>query len=215
MRLIKQQKIWMPTLQGWLGILLFFSSLMLFFVTHIHPFLAPVSPLKADILVVEGWAEDHVVKKAYPEFEKGGYQKLITTGLPLPRGYYLSEYKNFADLAAATLIKLGFDQDKLISIPAPDVIINRTSSSAMAVREWLRKSNLQVKSMNIYSLDVHSRRSWLIYQKVFEPDIKVGIIASEPIEYNPKVWWTSSSGVRAVIAEAIAYIYARFFDWKT
>ncbi len=215
MRLIKRQEMWLPTFQGWLCILLFFSTLIVFFVTHIHPFLAPISPIKSEILVVEGAMGDKFLKKAITEFKKGGYQKLITTGLPLPHGFYITGYNTFAELSAATLLKLGFDQEKLVAVPAPDVIINRTSSSARAVRQWIAKANLPVKSINLYSLDVHTRRSWLIYKKIFAPDIQVGVIASEPFDYDPKSWWTSSSGVRSVTAEAIAYMYARFFDWKT
>lgn len=215
MRLIQRQEMWMPTLQGWLCTLLFFTTLILFVITHIQPFLAPIAPIKAELLVVEGFMGDKLVKKAISEFEKGGYQKLITTGLPLAQGYYLTEYKNFANLAAATLIKLGFDQDKLVAVPADDAIINRTSASARAVRQWISKTNLPVKSINLYSLDVHTRRSWLIYKKIFAPDIQVGVISSEPLDYEPKLWWTSSSGVRSVIAEAIAYFYVLFFDWKT
>ena len=36
-----------------------------------------------------------------------------------------------------------------------------------------------------------------------------GIIAVEDQDYDSKRWWESSDGVRTVIGEMIAYVYAR------
>lgn len=214
MRLIHQQKAWVLTVQGWLVTLTSITALILFGITHVHPFLAPYSPIKADILVVEGWLEDYVIKNAIKEFERGGYQKLITTGLPLPKGFYLSQHKNFAELSAATLITLGFDPDKLVAVPAPNVIRNRTDASAMALRQWIANSDLKVKAINLYTFDVHARRSWLIFKQTLAPEIQVGVIAVKSLSYDPKHWWSSSEGVRSIISEAIAYLYARFVSWR-
>jgi hypothetical protein len=187
---------------------------MLFLLNHIHPFLAPTSPVKADILVVEGWVQDYVIKAAIQEFQKGSYQKIITTGLPIEQGYYLAQYKNFAELAAATFIALGFDQNQLVAVPGPNVVRNRTAASATALGQWLASSDLKVDSINLYSYDVHARRSWLVFKQALAPEIKVGVIAAKPLSYDPKHWWVSSEGVRSIISEAIAYLYARFIDWR-
>jgi len=188
---------------------------MVLLLTHIHSFLAPSSPIQADVLVVEGWMEDYALKQAISEFNRGGYQKLITTGLPLEQGFYLAQYKNFAELAAATLIELGFERDKLVAVPAPNVIKNRTATSAIALRQWIDNSNLKIGSINLFTFDAHARRSWLIFKQALAPDIKVGVIAAKPLSYDPKQWWISSEGVRSIIGEAIAYIYARFVDWRS
>ena len=39
----------------------------------------------------------------------------------------------------------------------------------------------------------------------------VGIMAVSNADYNPKQWWRYSDGVREVIGESIAYIYASSF----
>lgn len=215
MRLIHRQEMWMLTTQGWLAIFGFIAALGFFILTHIHPYLGLNAPIKAELLVVEGWIPDYAVKNAIAEFQKGGYQKLITTGLPIELGYYLAPYKNAADLAAATLTVLGFEQDKLVAVPASKVTRNRTSASATALRQWLKDSKLNIKAINLYSFDTHARRSWLIFNQALSPEIKVGVISVEPNTYNTKQWWLSSDGVRSVIAETIAYIYARFISWKT
>lgn len=212
-RLIHRKEMWTLTAQGWVVTILSFVAFTIFTMTHIHPFLAVTSPVKADILVIEGWLPDYALKAAMAEFERGDYKKLMTTGLPVELGFYLSEYKNFAELSSATLIALGFDKEKLVAVPAPNVVKNRTDASAVAVRQWLSKSDLPVGALNLYSLDVHTRRSWLVYKQALAP-LKVGAIAAQTEDYNPKKWWSSSAGVRTVIAETIAYIYALFVDWR-
>lgn len=213
-RFIQRKEVWVLTSHGWLFFLFFCLTFILVVLVHLYSFLAPTSPIKADVLVVEGWMGDYGLKNAIKEFEKGGYQALITTGTPLGQGHYLSEYKSTAELAAATLIALGFDRDKLVAIPAADAVINRTAASAMALREWIAQSGLNVKSINLYSSDVHTRRSWLIFKQVLAPQIQVGVIAAPPYDYNPQKWWSSSQGVRLMISETIAYLYAWMVSWQ-
>jgi len=214
MRLIHRREMWVPTIQGGIVTLLFIATLILFILTHIHSFLAPNSPIKADILVVEGWVPDYALKKAIDEFNRGSYKKLITTGIPVEEGYYLSHYKNAAEMAAATLRVLNFDRDKLVAVPASKVNINRTASTAVALRQWLADSDLKVKSINLQSFDVHARRSWLTYKQALAPDIKVGVITVNSDDYNPDKWWFYSAGVRLIISETISYIYAKLFSWS-
>ncbi|NEN90154.1 MAG: hypothetical protein F6K48_15040 [Okeania sp. SIO3H1] len=209
-----QQKL-ILTIQKWiliLGLIIFLIAICCF---NIYSFLAVTSPIEADILIVEGWMSDYAVKLAIAEFHQGAYQKLITTGSPIGKGYYLSEYNNFAELTAATLIALGVDPDRVVAIPTPQVVKYRTAASAIAVKEWLATSNLKVDSINIYTLGPHARRSWMIYRNVFSPDIQVGVIGLEPKGYNPNRWWESSAGMRTVVGEAIAYFYTRFVNWKS
>ncbi|MEG3904822.1 YdcF family protein [Microcoleus sp. B4-C5] len=213
-RLIRRREIWAITREGWVIASAGLIILMLLIITNIHPFLAVNAPIKADILVVEGWLPDYAIESAIAEFKKGEYSQLITTGVPLSKGYYLAEYKNYAALTAATCIALGFDQNQVIAVPAASVVKHRTAASAIALRDWFSTSDLKVNSINLYSFGPHARRSWIVFKEVLNPEIKVGIIAAEPQDYNSQEWWKSSEGFRTVIGEIIAYIYARFVDWK-
>ncbi len=214
MYLIHQQEVWIPTIQGWLVSLGCVVGLITLFVRNIYSFLAVNLPINADVLVLEGWMQDSDLEIVITEFERGGYQKLMTIGPPLSEGHYLSQYKNFAELAAATLLTLGFDSDKIIAVQTPNVHINRTNTSAVALREWIANSDLKVESINIYTFDVHSRRNWQSFKQTLAPDINVGVIVLEPRCYNAQEWWMSSAGVKAILSETIAYIYARLIGWN-
>lgn len=212
-RLIQRQEIWMLTIQGWIVAILCAAILFIFAVTNVQPFLAVTYPIKADVLVVEGWIPDYALKQALVEFESGAYRQIITTGIPVERGSFLAEYKNYAELAAASLKKLGLEAEKVIVVPTPAKIKDRTYAAAVTLRQWLSKTNLKLESVNLYTYDVHTRRSWLLFKKALAPKVKVGAIAAKNQDYDPKYWWKSSAGVRAVMDEFIAYLYARFVSW--
>ena len=214
-RLIRRREMWAITQEGWVIAIIGLIISMTLILANIHPFLAVTSPIKADILVVEGWLPDYAIESAIVEFKKGGYRQLIATGLPVGKGYHLAKYKNYAELTAATCIALGFDKDKVVAVPAPSVVKHRTAASAIALRDWFAASAIKVDSINLYSFGTHARRSWIVFKEVLNPDIKVGIIAAQVQNYNPREWWKSSEGFRTVTGEIIAYIYARFVDWKT
>ncbi len=200
---------WGLTLKGLLLLLLIISLVVVIIVIKIHPFLAISQPVDAEVLIVEGWANDAILAQALLEFQRGKYTKLITTGTILTKGSFLSSYKNHAELAAATLIKLGCPTDRIIIIPTPEVKVNRTFASANAVGKWFKESSEVIKGVNIYSYDVHTRRSWLVFKKVLQPQIQeVGAIAYITSSYDPASWWTSSEGIKIILTEAIAYLYS-------
>lgn len=208
--LISYKPRWGLSIVGWLGILLILAILFWLLLFKLEPFLASSAPVDAEILVVEGWIADEGIIGAIDEFERKPYKLIITAGSPFGRGEYLSEYKDFANLSKATMVTLGFEPDKIQPVTTPQVIRDRTLASASAVKEWLDKTKLDPQAINVYTMDVHSRRTWLLYRKIFEPEITVGIISHPPLDYDPDAWWVSSEGFRKVFSEGIAYIYAKF-----
>jgi hypothetical protein len=173
--------------------------------------LATNKPVNADMLVVEGWLPDYALKDAVNEYNTNNYKFIITTGVPLLKGYYLSEYKDFANLSRETLIKLGVDETKIIAIPTKNVKKDRTYASAIAVRSWLNENKPSTKSINVYTLGSHSRRTLILYNEAFDNEVIIGVYAHNNKDFKDKEWWTTSQGVRTVIGNFIAYIYAKFF----
>ena len=204
-------RIGLITIIGLLTVLDCITALLSFAILNIHAFLAKSSPVNADILVVEGWLPDYAIQSAVNEFRQGSYRKIITIGGSLPRGFYLSEYKTFAEIAGATLTALSLDREQIIIVPDSSQSLSRTYSSALILDRWLSTSGLGVKALNLYTLGTHARRSWLLFKNALEPKISVGIIATEPLNYDAKSWWQSSEGARTVISELLAYLYVRIF----
>jgi|TARA_Y100000294_G_scaffold133509_1_gene126045 hypothetical protein len=174
-----------------------------------YPFLALTRSVQGEILVVEGWLPDYALEKVQDRFQDGNYQVLVTSGGELSTGSHLSRYKTLARLAAATLTAQGVPAEKIIAAPAPSVKKDRTYASALEVKKQLAEEGLLPAAIDVVSLGPHSRRTWIMYQMVFSPDTQVGIYSIKPRNYNPERWWSSSAGVRTIIDETIAYLYAR------
>ena len=207
---IRKRRVLTPV--GWAALSIAFGFVLISIILFIHPFLAPTKPVGGDILVVEGWLPDYALEKAKVRFQQGNYQLLITTGGKIGAGYHLSEFKTWAEIAASTLKNLDFPEDKIMTAPVhKNFKKDRTYHSILALKRRLNKEGFNEASIDVVSLGVHARRTWILFEKVFS-SVNVGVIAISPIEYDVSRWWLSSAGVRNVISESIAYFYARFIS---
>jgi hypothetical protein len=208
-RLWRRRSCLAPTASGCLVLLLGILLIGWLGLRGTYPFLAVNDPRPGGILVVEGWVPDFALESVAEEFKLHSYEKLYTTGVPLEQGTFLSEYKTYAELGAATLAKMSVDTNKLEAVPTPGVTRDRTYASALALRKRLAEGGPLPARINLVSVGPHARRSRLMFQKAFGPGVEVGVVALAPHDYDPRRWWRSSAGVRGVIGEALAYGYAR------
>ena len=179
-------------------------------IVNIHPFLAVTHRVNANVLVVEGWVSRYAINAAAAEFRNGSYERIFTTGGPVEgSGGYVNDYQTSASVGADLLKKVGVTDESLQMVPSHVIGRDRTYSSAAALRDWFRDHNLTVNKINLLTEDCHARRSRLLYEKAFGKNVSVGIIAVPNPDYDPKYWWRYSDGVREVIGESIAYLYAR------
>jgi len=209
-KLIKKKECYRISWFGLLLLLLMVFLISSFLRNQIHDYLSPVEPVNTKVLVLEGWLDDFAIEEAYALFLENNYDYLITTGGPLEIGYIATQYITSAELSKTTLIKLGMDSSLIISVPRAHVLENRTYQSALALKQWIDINDTCLKSFNLVSLGVHSKRSLYLFKKAM-PDKEIGIIALRDQRYDPKKWWKSSKGLRTVITETLGYFYVLFF----
>jgi hypothetical protein len=186
------------------------------FLLRAHPFLAVTHRVPANVLVVEGWVHDYGVDAAVKEFKTGHYVQIYTTGGPEEgMGPTSSTYDTEAHHSAGLLKQAGIPAEKVQSVPATYIGRDRTYTSAIVLRDWFRDHDLHVDGINVLTEDAHARRTWFLFQDAMGSDLKVGIIAVPNPDYDANHWWRSSDGVREVIDEGVAYIYAKFFFWPS
>lgn len=208
--LLQRRSIILPTWRGWVLLLLVFAVVTGITVRGLHAFLAVNAPIHDGLLVVEGWTPDYGLSVAIEEFKRDHYDKIYVTGGPIEYGTYLSGYKTYADMGAATLTKLGLDSNVIQAVPAPKVRQDRTYTAAVALKNWWKAHGIKPERIHLISDGPHCRRSRLLYQKAMGRDVYIGVTSVPSNEYDEGRWWHYSSGVRNVIGEGLAYLYARF-----
>jgi uncharacterized SAM-binding protein YcdF (DUF218 family) len=164
------------------------------------------------VLVVEGWVHEYAIQAAVHEFQSGSYKRVFTTGGPvIGTGGYINDFYTSASVGADLLRKNGLTNESVQMVPSRVMDRDRTYASAIALRNWFREHNMPVSGINVITEDLHARRTRLLFREALVDKVNVGVIGVSNPDYNTKYWWRYSDGVREVIGESIAYLYARLF----
>lgn len=198
LKLVKKKECLVPTCWGWLFIVFAAFTIGAGYMRYIHSFLSLSRPVPAQILAVEEWLPPRALESAASEFEHHGYSLLVVLG----------DEKRWV---VPILEKAGVDKTQIVTIPLERVRKDRTFASAVALGNWLLSSGMSGKPVNIFTLGVHARRSWVLFRKALGSGSAVGIISCENPYYDPGRWWRSSEGFKAVLDETLAYLYTELF----
>jgi len=196
-----------PTWKTWLVVITALGLLAWAFVATVHDWLAAVKPVeRAPYIIVEGWVPDYVLEEAMAAAKEGEVQRIFTTGVPLDRGTFLSEFQNYAQLSAASLAKMGLDPQRICPVPAAEAKTERTRTMAKALKTVLDAENIPAaeRRINLYTLGTHGRRSWRIFQDVLGSDWQVGVISVPSKDYDAGRWYRQSGGAKTVLNELVA-----------
>lgn len=213
--LIKRKETWILTARGWFSVLGVVCLLALTFVWRISPFLAATHRLDTEYLVVEGWIPDYALVESIGEFKSKPYRLLFTVGCEMTSLVNIDPGDNYADYAMSRLKWLGMKPELMQPVVAHVKQRNRTYESALALKEWIEEKHLPITGFNVVTIGPHARRSRLLFEKAFQGQAHIGIIAIEDHEYDPKHWWKYSEGVKEILSEGASYLYVRLFFWPS
>ena len=211
--------MWLPTLWGALLLLGLGTAACAAFAASIDGWLAPTAPaLGADLhgarmLIVEGWLEPSELDQALGAFERGRYERVVTTGGPISGWWESRAWKTYAERAAAYLQAHGLSGAPITPVPGPASTQDRTFRMALGVREWAARSGVQLDAIDLFSAGTHARRSRMIYELALGEEVEVGVLAAAPSDYDLNHWWTSSGGVKAVVMETVAVAWTACCFW--
>ncbi|MHC5210422.1 MAG: YdcF family protein [Planctomycetota bacterium] len=209
----RRRSVWLPTLRGWLILLALFGTGTVLAGRGLHAYLAVDLPVGADLLVVEGWLGDAGLDQAIERFGSGDYSRVVISGGPITHWADRLGFDNYADLAADALVRRGIPSASVFAVPAPASAQNRTFLSAVMVREWAQSEGLALDAIDVYSSGAHARRTRLLYRMAFGPGVRVGILAAQPEDYDPRVWWRTSSGAKNVVGELLGLLWTECCFW--
>lgn len=169
-----------------------------------------------NVLVVEGWIHEYAIRAAVKEFQRNHYERVFATGGPVEGiGGYINDYQTSASVGAELLKKNGLSNETVQMVPSRVMDRDRTYSSAIALRNWFREHNMPVAGINVVTEDLHARRTRLLFEKALGHDAVVGVIAMPNPDYDARRWWRYSQGVKDVVSETVAFIYAKFLFYPS
>jgi hypothetical protein len=189
----------------WIYFVLLFG---LVFILGINPFLSLNHPVKADVLIVEGWLPDESIKFAAKEFHKNHYAFILTNGGKIKPKSSVKSENEYAELAKERLVELGIDEHHIHTVVTDKIRLSGTYSFALDTIAWLTKNKKSIKAANVLTLGSHARRSYVLYKKAAKKRVNIGVISAPPIDYNPSYWFFSVKGIYDVLDDFLEYLYA-------
>jgi hypothetical protein len=211
----RRREIWLPTLWGWLALLLAGAAALALVAANLHPYLAETKPVGGRILVVEGWMDPEGFDQAIDAFHARGYRQMVTTGGPVQTWPKRRRQNTYADVAAEYLEQHGVDATQVTAVPSPVSARARTYLSAIMVRDWARRSGMELDALDVFSWDVHARRTRLLYQLAFGPNVRVGVYAGRTSDYDIDAWWRESAGAKDVLEQAFGLLWVKCCFWPS
>lgn len=115
----------------------------------------------------------------------------------------INDNKSNAVFARNWLLSKGIDSSLIIAVPGGKARINRTLTSALAVREWLKEAEIKITGINIISMGTHARRTWMTYTKILNGKCEIGIISIPDRMYGH----SKDGKVLKTIRETLVIIY--------
>ena len=217
--LFRRRAVWLPTAWGLLligGAVLLVVLLLAF---NAYALLAPVQPARgpdgqgASTLVVEGWLEPADLQQAITIARAGHYERVLTTGGPLPEWSLTASAHTYAQRSAEYLRANGLTELPVIAIDAPATHKGRTYLGALLLRDWAEGAGVTLNGFDVLSGGVHTRRSWLLYRMALGDGAEVGALAVAPTEFDARRWWTNSEAAKSTLTETLAYTWTKCCFW--
>jgi uncharacterized SAM-binding protein YcdF (DUF218 family) len=115
--------------------------------------------------------------------------------------------QSYAEMAACEIMRLGVPKERIVVATAEIAETHRTFESAVAVWRTLRQAGIDPKTINVFTLGPHARRSGLVFSKVNSHGPEIGVIGWMPPDYKAEPWWRSSERSRELIEETVGYVY--------
>ena len=174
-------------------------------------FLSLTERKPAEILVVEGWIGIEGMRAAAAEFKADGAAAIVTTG-GLSNERWSEKRYSYAEMSRYELIRAGVPEDKVTAAPAVEVETQRTFQMAVAAWRATLAKGPPPTAINVFTIGPHARRSRLVFAKVFQPGIKVGVVSWHPSSYQTAPWWHSSERASDLLKETVGYLYEKLLN---
>ena len=206
--LFRRRSVFLPTLLGWLLILVTIGVVVGFVFRNMAVFLTVNEPVGADYLVIEAWMDKEELDQGLEYFEANDFKKVLLVGGPISNDFHGTE-TTYPARAADYLQTQDLAQEMMAIVNSPYSAQNRTFLNAVLTREWFKQQGISITRLDVFSSGVHTRRSRDLYQQAFGEQVVVGIIAAQPRDFDPTHWWSNSGTGKGVAVEFASWVLTK------
>ncbi len=115
-------------------------------------------------------------------------------------GRYLRPYASIADLIQRDLIERGVPQSAVVHFAHPG---NSTREEAYAFRQLAESRGW--RHVIVVTSNYHTRRARYIFRDVLGNGFDVRMVAAADAAFDPRAWWESREGRKALLRESMAW----------
>ena len=137
---------------------------------YVFDFLAVRRPVRTDVLVVEGWLWNSLLRRAAEQFREGGYRLVVVTGIGVS-----ADPSMRVQQTARRLTALGVPESCIETAGGRARRFHKTAAAGRALGKWL-DARPSISAVNIVTHAPHARKTFVIYRRLLGRRIKVGII---------------------------------------
>ena len=211
-RLIQRKSLWWPTLWGWAVLVVAVAGTTCLWWFKAESFFSLTDRRSsASVLVVESWIGFEGLAAAQAEFERGGYEYLVSAG-GLSDNRWDRRRWNLAHEARDFFVRAGVPSSQVLEAWRDETTNQRTFATAVAAWQALRAAGVHPQGVNVFTLGPHARRSRLVFAKVFGPEVAVGVISWAPPRTQIGPWWRSSERAEDLIKESVGWPFELFLN---
>jgi hypothetical protein len=204
----RRRSLVLPTLLGWLLILAALVLVVGMLFRNMAVFLTVNEPVGADYLVIEAWMDKEELDQGLEYFEDNDFKKILLVGGPISNDFYGTEI-SYPERAADYLQTQDLAQDMIAIVNSPYSAQNRTFLNAVMAREWFKQEGISLSRLDVFSSGVHTRRSRDLYQQAFGDQVAIGIVAAQPLNFDPAHWWSANGTGKGVAVEFASWVLTK------
>lgn len=179
----------------------------------VDPLVAHYAGASTEAIVAEGWfALDDNLAREIARICRSG-QRVYVIVNEKAGDFYGFELDRVGQ-SRLNLARAGVDTSRatiLLMSHSPDVPGN-TALYAVQLRDRLRRD--EVRSFTLITDSFHSRRSCLIYSRIFAGSGVAIDCYPAPMGFDRSNWWRKSSGMQYIMAEYVKLIYYLFRGFR-
>ena len=202
----------LPTWRTWLALLVTAGLAIWAAAGAWYPFLAveetfPDDGAAIDLLCVEGWSSESALDAAAEAYRSGKYARIAVTGGPTQSRERFIGFSSYAALGAHRLEQRGVSGHSIVVSEPAFADRRRTFNDIMELRRTLHLSSIEPRRVQVLSTSVHTRRTRMLYRRIFGDAVEIRARALAPEDYDPQNWWNTSDGLKSVVMETISYLF--------